>query len=141
MKLIDVMMLTTTWVVPANAGPAPEAVVQAMFDAFNRHDAAAMAELYAEDARLASSDFCTPRVGREEVRRTYRELFAQFPDIHDEVQQLVVQGDRVAVRFVATSKLSNPPLALPIATLLTVRSGLIHADDSSFDTQGRACSS
>jgi hypothetical protein len=34
-----------------SAPRAPEAVVQAMFAAFNRHDAAAMEQMYAEDAR------------------------------------------------------------------------------------------
>ncbi|NIJ21212.1 uncharacterized protein (TIGR02246 family) [Sphingomonas naasensis] len=116
--------------------PAPLAVVAAMFDAFNRHDAAAMAKLYAADVRLTSSDFCHPR-GRADVERTYRALFAEFPDIRDEVAQMVAEGDRVAVRFTAVSRKAG--MRLPIQTMLRVRAGLIVEDDTLFDTGGRPC--
>lgn len=49
---------------------APTEVVEAMFAAFNAHDARAIAKLYAPDARLTSSDFCAPR-GQRDVVRTY----------------------------------------------------------------------
>ena len=113
--------------------------LERLFDAFNRHDATAMAGLYAKDARLVSSDFCGLRVGRAEVMRTYRELFSAFPDIHDDVEQMVVEGDRVAVHFVARSGQGSSPLQLPISTFLTVRHGLIQSDESTFDTGGRPC--
>ncbi len=140
MNLKSLVFLMAVPAAPVTADPAPEAVVRAMFDAFNRHDAVAMAELYADDALLSSSDFCAPRVGREEVKRTYRALFAAFPDIHDEIAQMVVQGDHVAVRFVAKSGQSSSPLVLSISTFLTVRQGLIRSDDSTFDAGGRPCS-
>lgn len=127
--------------VSAATAPSPQDVVGALFDAFNRHDVEAMARLYVDDASLASSDFCRTRVGRGEVMRTYRALFAAYPDLHDEIQQMVVQGDTVAVRFVAQSALAQPPVALPIASFLTVKQGLIRADISTFDTGGRACES
>lgn len=122
----------------ALAAPAPEprAVVTAMFDAFNRHDAEAMAMLYAGDARLTSPDFCRPR-GRADVTRTYRALFAEFPDIRDEVEQVVVEGEQVAVRFTAVSRRAG--LRLPIQTMLRVRGGRIVSDDTLFDAGGRPC--
>ncbi|WP_457312303.1 nuclear transport factor 2 family protein [Sphingomonas sp. UYAg733] len=107
-----------------------------MFAAFNRHDAAAMAALYADDARLSSSDFCAPR-GQRDVVRTYTALFAAFPDIEDRVDDLVVQGDRVAVRFTAVSVASG--FRMPIATFLKVRNGKIIADDSYFDAGSKPC--
>lgn len=137
------MIPTALLLLAAAASPAahatPQAVVLTMFDAFNRHDAIALATLYAEDARLASSDFCTGRMGRAEVVRTYRALFERFPDIHDEVMDVLVDGDRVAVRFVARSGQGAEPLALPIATFLVVEQGLVRSDDSLFDTAGRPC--
>lgn len=118
----------------------PKSVVEAMFSAFNRHDAAAMSRLYAADATLMSSDFCSPRSGREDVRRTYQELFDTFPDINDDVDTYVTQGDRVAVHFVSRNHTPGKELNLPIATFLTVRNGLILRDDSLFDAGGRPCS-
>ena len=121
------------------ANTAPGSVVQAMFDAFNRHDARGLGSLYAGDAILASSDFCGTRVGRAEVVRIYRALFQRFPDIHGEVRDMLVDGDRVAVRFVAKSGQGAGAVSLPIATFLHVKEGLIQSDESVFDTEGRPC--
>jgi predicted SnoaL-like aldol condensation-catalyzing enzyme len=107
-----------------------------MFSAFNRHDAAAMEETYAPDARLSSSDFCHVR-GRSDVIRTYNALFKSFPDIHDNIEAIVSQGDRVAVRFTATSKQAG--MSMTIHTFLRVLDGRIVEDDSIFDNGGRAC--
>jgi predicted ester cyclase len=118
------------------ASRAPEAVILAMFSAFNRHDAAAMERLYAADARLTSSDFCHART-RSDVKRTYDALFKEFPDIQDHVEAIVTQGDRVAVRFTAVSKRGG--MSIIIHTFLRVRNGRIVEDDSVFDTAGRPC--
>jgi hypothetical protein len=139
MKAASLVLLAAALSDPAQASPPPQVVVQAMFDAFNRHDAAAMASLYADDARLASSDFCANRTGPADVLRTYRALFAAYPDIRDEIEQVVAQGDHVAVLFVARSGQGSSALAMPIATFLTVRHGRIQSDESRFDTDGRAC--
>jgi len=98
-----------------------------------------MEKLYSDDAELKSSDFCSPRRGRNDVRRTYKELFDNFPDLRDDVQILVVQDDRVAVRFVSSSAIHGP-FKVEIATFLTVRNGQIVSDESVFDTAGRPCS-
>jgi ketosteroid isomerase-like protein len=119
-----------------SAPRAPEAVVQAMFAAFNRHDAAAMEQMYAEDARLTSSDFCHAR-GRSDIERTYNALFKTYPDIRDTVETIVSQGDRVAVRFTAAS--SSGGISMTIHTFLRVRDGRIVEDDSVFDAGGRPC--
>ena len=83
--------------------PSSQAVVENLFADFNRHDLDGMEKLYSNDAELRSSDFCSPRRGRNEVRRTYKELFDNFPDIRDDIHELVVQDDRVAVKFIAHS--------------------------------------
>ena len=116
--------------------PAPREVVAAMFEAFNRHDAEALARLYAPDARLTSPDYCSPR-GREDAARSYRALFEQFPDIRDDVETIVAEGEQVAVRFTARSRKGG--LTLPIQAMLRVRDGRIVRDDALFDAGGKAC--
>jgi predicted SnoaL-like aldol condensation-catalyzing enzyme len=111
----------------------PREVVLAMFDAFNRHDADAMARLY---AKLTSPDYCHPR-GRNDVSKSYRTLFAEYPDIRDDLETVVAEGDIVAVRFTATSRAGN--LTLPIQAILKVRDGLIVTDDALFDAGGKPC--
>jgi hypothetical protein len=58
--------------------PRSPEVVENLFAAFNRHDLDSMEKLYSDNAKLKSSDFCSPRRGRNEVRRTYKELFDSF---------------------------------------------------------------
>lgn len=118
------------------AAPVEAQVVEKMFAAFNRHDPAAMAALYAPDARLTSSDFCAARTGRD-VTRTYAALFAEMPDVVDTVDTLLVNGERVAVRFTATS--AKARVTIRIMSFLRVRGGRIVEDDSIFDTGGRPC--
>ena len=129
-------MLILAVLLAAATPPAPRSVVTAMFEAFNRHDAEAIARLYAPDARLASSDFCAAR-GRDDVARTYDVLFAAYPDIQDRIEVMIAEGDRVAVRFVATSRSGG--LTMPVQVMIRVRHGLIVEDRTVFDTDGKPC--
>lgn len=119
-------------------------VIEAMFAAFNRHDAEAMAELYSEDAFLDSSDFSAPKRGKQAVRETYSKYFKQSPDIKDEVKSIVVCGDKAFVEFVSSGTIEIPPPGAPselkgqkftvkIATVLEVKNGKIVRDVSYFD--------
>ena len=130
--MLALLMLAGSTPAPAS----PREVVTAMFDAFNRHDAAQMARLYAPAATLTSPDFCAVR-GQKDVVRTYAALFAAFPDIRDEIQDIVAEGDMVAVRFVAVSQKGR--LTLPVQAMIQVRDGLIVHDDALFDTGGKPC--
>lgn len=129
-------MLILAMLLAVATPPAPRAVVTAMFEAFNRHDAEAIERLYAPDAWLASSDFCAAR-GRNDVVRTYAALFAAYPDIRDRIEVMIVEGDRVAVRFMATSRSGG--LTMPVQAIIRVRDGLIVEDDAVFRTGGEPC--
>jgi hypothetical protein len=124
---------------PSN--PSPRAVVEAKFAAVNRHAVADVVKLYSPDARITSSGFCNPRHGSADVQRTYQALFADFPGIVADVLEYVVQGDRVAVRFIARMKIQGRSIDVPIYNFFTVRNGLIEADEGMFDTGGRPCTS
>jgi ketosteroid isomerase-like protein len=135
MLTLLIALATTPVVAPAHPR-SPKAVVQAMFDSFNQHDARAMQALYAEDARLTSSDFCGAR-GRGDIPRTYEAVFRTFPDVQDSIETVVVERDMVAVKFVASS--AGGKWRLTIHTFLRVKDGLIVSDDSVFDNGGRPC--
>lgn len=53
----------------------------------------------------------------------------------------VVDGNHVAVQFIARSRKPDGTLAfeVPLANFLTVEHGLITRDDTYFDTKGRPC--
>jgi uncharacterized protein (TIGR02246 family) len=55
-----------------------EGVYRQMTEAWNRHDAAAMAECFTQDAEVVGFDGSLMR-GREEIRVTMGQLFNEFP--------------------------------------------------------------
>ena len=116
----------------------PAAIIDKLFDAFNRHDVAALQTLYAPNARLTSSDFCKARSGVD-VARTYGALFRAFPDIRDDVDAIVIEDDRAAVRFVSSIRAPGGGFPLKLTTFFRFSGGRIIEDDTIFDTSGRAC--
>lgn len=119
--------------------PSPREVVEAKFAAVNRHQVSEIAKFYAPDAVLTASDFCAPRAGRGEVERTYRAIFDAVADVAADVQEYIVEGDRVAVKFMMRGNIAGRAFSLPIMNFFTVRDGLIVKDDGMFDNGGRAC--
>ena len=127
---------------PAVAHDSPEAVVKKRFEATAHHDIDAIAALYAPDALETSPAFCNTRQGSVGARKTYGDLFRDAPGIEDEVTNVVVDGNHVAVQFVARVRKPDGSIAfeVPLANFLTVEDGRIVRDDTYFDTKGRPCS-
>ncbi|MEJ6791019.1 nuclear transport factor 2 family protein [Brevundimonas sp. BR2-1] len=118
-------------------GVSPRDVVAAKFAAANRHSVEEVVAFYAPDAVVNASDFCAPRQGRAEVERTYRGIFSFVPDAVVEVQEYLVQGDRVSVRLTVSS--ASLGFSVPIMNFFTVRDGQITSDEGRFDNGGRPC--
>ena len=123
------------------AGVSARTIVEKRIAAVARHDLEAIVALYAPDAVETSPGFCANRIGTEGARRTYGELFQEYPNISDDVVAYVVDGRHVAVQFVARVRKADGSLAfeVPIANFLTVEHGRITRDDTYFDTRGRPC--
>jgi ketosteroid isomerase-like protein len=119
---------------------SPRAVVEKRFALVGRYDDAGIAALYASDAIETSPAFCTERRGPAGALRTYSELFKSYPTITAHITSLIVEGERVAVQFVA--RVRNPDVAFEsrLANFLIVRNGKITRDDTYFDAKGRPCS-
>ena len=127
--------------VPASE-PSARTIVEKRIAAVARHDLDSIVALYAPDAIETSPGFCSSRAGAEGARRTYSDLFQLYPNITDDVVAYVVDGQHVAVQFVARVRKPDGSLAfeVPIANFLTVEHGRITRDDTYFDTKGRPCS-
>ena len=113
-------------------------VILALFEAFNRHDTAALVELYAEDAQILSPGDTQPRYGLEVVREIYDGHFDNIPGVHDAVQTIITDGDQGAVEFIASwdQPTEDNPTAresLKIASFITVKNGKIIKDITYFD--------
>lgn len=119
-------------------GQTPRAVAEAMVAAIDRHDAAALAALYAEDAVVTASDSCKSSIGPEAVRKGHEALVRAMPDLRLAATDWVVSGDRVAVLLTARSKALGPSDEMVLADFLTVRNGRIIRDVTIFNP-GEPC--
>jgi glyoxylase-like metal-dependent hydrolase (beta-lactamase superfamily II)/predicted ester cyclase len=82
-------------------------VMTAYFDALTRHDLDAIAAAWAVDghchvAGQADAD------GPDGVRAYWAELFGAVPDLRFEVDELIAEGDQVAVKWSATGTFAGP---------------------------------
>ena len=138
-KLVLAILMFGFFAPAAHAGSdETRQIVLALFEAFNRHDVEALVEAYAEDVKIISPGDTEPRSGREVVREIYQGHFDDIPGVHDAVQNIVAEGDRAAVEFIATwdQPTEDDPDArgsLRIAAFLKVKDGLIVEDFTYFD--------
>jgi ketosteroid isomerase-like protein len=121
---------------PALADPLSAArVVREKFAAFNRHDAAALEQLYATDARLHSPDY-PDLAGNKPIADTYRRLFAAIPDASDDVMVLEAGPQRVYAQFVLHGHwagATDKSVSVRIIAVYRVRGGHIAEDDTYYD--------
>jgi len=141
MKHISAGLFTS--VLLAACATAPQAtppldVVRAKFDAVNRHDLNAIVAAYAADARVMASDFCSPRIGRDAVERTYTALLA-IDDLSVHVDQAIADGNKVLMRIRVSGAVRGQRFEIPIANYFAVRDGLIAYDFGVFDNAARPC--
>jgi steroid delta-isomerase-like uncharacterized protein len=76
-------------------------VVRSYFEALGRADRNAQTDWYADDASGHIYGVVGP-TGKREMRSFFHDLFDAFPDFKLEILDLVVDGDRAAVRWRAT---------------------------------------
>ena len=124
------------------AEASSRAVVEERFALVGRYDIEGIAALYAPDAIETSPGFCTERRGPAGARRTYGELFEAYPTITAHITLLIVEGERVAVQFIARVRNPDGSVAFEsrLANFLTVQDGKITRDDTYFDPRGQRCS-
>lgn len=142
--ILPLALLIAATLIPAKAlhadgvGEQTRDIIVALFEAFNRHDVEALVALYAEDAQLRSPGDAEPSIGHAAIRENYTGHFDNIPAVHDAVQNIVVEGTRGAVEFVASWDQPNEddPKArgsLRIASFITVEKGKIVRDITYFD--------
>jgi steroid delta-isomerase-like uncharacterized protein len=110
-----------------------EALFARRAEAFARHDAAALAATHSEDSILLSPTAGTI-TGRSAIEKVYRLWFSAFPDMQLDVEERLIQGDRVVQTATITGTdvggfLGLPPTRRMVrvsgAFLFTLKDGLI----------------
>src|SRR4030095_11700627 len=89
-----------------------EAVFQRWLDGWARHDAIAIAALYAENS-MVESPIGGRQVGRAAIERTIRIIFAAFPDFHLVIDEFLVFSNRAVSTFTATGTDSGGFMGFP----------------------------
>ena len=86
---------------------APKTVMTAYFDALTRHDLDAIAAAWAADGvcHIAGQPDAN---GPDGVRAWWAEFFGSSPDLRFEVEELIAEGDQVAVRWTAKGTFAGP---------------------------------
>ena len=108
------------------------------------HDAPALAATNAEDC-VAESPWVGTVRGREAIEQVYRQLFTSFPDITFQVEELLIDGHRIAQ--IATSvgtdiggfmglPPTGKPFRLPVVFLYTLNEHQIVHERRIYDFTG-----
>ncbi len=121
------------------------ALIAQRTDALNRHDVAALCDLYAVDCTVHSPMAAGTVKGRQAIRKVYEALFDAFADISYEVERIVIEGNRVAVsgtlRGTSTGGFMGLPASgkaftVPIVTVGLVAEGVITEERRVYDFTG-----
>lgn len=115
---------------PQNTRLSTRAAVDRFNEAFNRHDADALALLLTEDTVFEDTSPAPDgrRVeGKTAVVGFWREWFARNTDAKFETEEIIVSGDRAVVRWVYRKVRNGQPWRLRGVDLFTVRDGKVAA--------------
>jgi len=121
------------------AASATRAFVSTYFDAVNRHNAAELAEAYADDAVLVSPMFGT-RHGRQAIQATWAQTFQSLRDMTATLDDALVNGDRVCVVASLNGMSASTAAGVPtgalrarIAFVFQLRDGKIVHEERFYD--------
>ena len=73
-----------------------------LFEVWNTGNVDAVEELYAADFIADYRPYAPLRHGHDAIRGMVRRAHVAFPDYHEELEEMVAEGDKVVVRFTIT---------------------------------------
>jgi len=114
----------------AMTNSATRAVIDRFNEAFNRHDADALALLLTDDTVFEDTSPAPDGrriVGKTAVVAFWREWFARNADAHFDAEEMIVSGDRAVVPWVYRKIRNGQPWHLRGVDIFTVRDGKVAA--------------
>jgi len=91
-----------------------KAIVRRLFDdVWNGRRLETIEELYAPEFVADYRPYAPLRVGHQAIRDMVQRAWAAFPDYHEELEELVAEGDKVVVRLTITGTQNGPWGPLP----------------------------
>ena len=108
------------------AAASPTAAVERYLAALNVHDPDAIAASVTSDfVNEHTSTHGVSRVGRATYREALDGFLDQFQDLHYEVEETLVDGDRAAVAYTMTAVVDGRPISIRGVFRFVVRDGLV----------------
>lgn len=83
---------------------SPETIVQRQLDAYNNRDIDAFMETYSDDVQLFNFPREIRSKNKAEMRKRYAGYFASTPDLHCEIKNRIVHGNKVIDKEKITAK-------------------------------------
>ena len=77
-----------------------KAVIRRWFNMINKHDLSMINEVVSD--AFVANEFGMEFKGPEALKRAFTVGFVGFPDLHYRIDDMVAQGDKVAVRYTRT---------------------------------------
>ena len=115
---------------PAGQSPTTRDVIDRFNEAFNRHDADALAEWLTDDTVFEDTSPAPDgkRVsGKEAVVAFWRGWFARNPEARFEAEDIIVSADRAVVLWVYHKQRDGRPWHIRGVDIFTVRDGKVAA--------------
>jgi steroid delta-isomerase-like uncharacterized protein len=114
-------------------------------DAVQRHDVAGLTALYAETCVVESPMAGSTVSGRPAIAQVYEAFFGAFPDVAVTSDELLIDGDRVALTFTAVGTdrggfmglaPTGKPISIPMVFLYTMAHDQIVHERRIYDFTG-----
>ncbi|WP_396637530.1 nuclear transport factor 2 family protein [Maribacter sp. R77961] len=84
-----------TFIFDDTKAPNPETIVQKQLDAYNARDIDRFMDTYTDDISLFNYPVEKRSQGQEEMRKVYADFFTSTPDLHCEIKNRIVIGNKV----------------------------------------------
>jgi len=89
------------------------ALIRRVVAAWNSHDPARVAAHYTEDCYGLDVAIARPQIGREGVHGMFAAYYTAFPDLEITLDDIIVEGDHVAIFWTAHATHLGPILNIP----------------------------
>jgi uncharacterized protein (TIGR02246 family) len=106
-----------------------KAIQQRYSEAWNSHDADAIAALHTEDTRFCTHGAGPAAEGREAMRTTAAETFAQFPQFASQPIRTLFGSDHWVIEWTMV----NADLSVDCVDVVALEDGLVKTKDTYFD--------
>ncbi|AQX84991.1 amidohydrolase family protein [Elizabethkingia bruuniana] len=85
----------------------PELLVQQQLNAYNARNIEAFLEPYSDDVEIYTFPNTLISKGKDEMRKSYTQMFAKMPNLHCELKGRIIQGNIVIDRESVSGMISN----------------------------------